>query len=353
MSLVAMRSSTSRSVAVCCALHELLGSREPLADRAREVGPIGLDQAGAHVGVGLVEQPIGVPLVPCGMLSVETAPVSARRVVERSDNASRCLHARNAVGGDRGATNQHRDESEKTYVAMERRMIYIVAPMRRVLSFLALAAACGGTALRTVAVLGVDRLSAVAGQEVELRGPTLRPCAAAAMMMLAPPRFRPGPGLRARAEVSGALWRGPCPACRFSDSTAMDRARIPPGSRCGGPPACAVLVDDSAGPACVTTHARTFTLGQGPRGARSRWRSIRSSDARDGAPAASRRGSRPSRRSRGIAFSSARWPRATRYLASSNRRRPDRRARSLTAPRCRAASASSPVLSGGADASAI
>src|SRR5947209_17968054 len=59
--------------------------------------------------------------------------------------------------------------------------------MRRVLSLLLLAAACGGSALSDrVAVLGVDRLSgALAGQEVELPGTDLAGVrGAAAMIML-------------------------------------------------------------------------------------------------------------------------------------------------------------------------
>ena len=59
--------------------------------------------------------------------------------------------------------------------------------MRRVLSLLLLAAACGGSALPDrVAVLGVDRLSgALAGQEVELPGTDLGAVRGpAAMVML-------------------------------------------------------------------------------------------------------------------------------------------------------------------------
>src|SRR2546426_9704338 len=59
--------------------------------------------------------------------------------------------------------------------------------MRRVLSLLLLAAACGGSALPDrVAVLGVDRLSgALAGQEVELPGTDLAAVRGpAAMIML-------------------------------------------------------------------------------------------------------------------------------------------------------------------------
>ena len=61
--------------------------------------------------------------------------------------------------------------------------------MRRVLPFLALAAACGGTALPDrVAVVGVDRLSGeLSGQEVELPGTDLAAVRGpAGMMMLGP-----------------------------------------------------------------------------------------------------------------------------------------------------------------------
>src|SRR5882762_2507925 len=81
--------------------------------------------------------------------------------------------------------------------------------MRRVLSFLALAAACGGTAVPDrVAVLGVDRLSGeLAGQEVELPGTDLAAVRGpAAMMMLgASSDSARVPDCALRRRVSGAL----------------------------------------------------------------------------------------------------------------------------------------------------
>jgi hypothetical protein len=147
--------------------------------------------------------------------------------------------------------------------------------MRRVLSFLVLAAACGGTALPDrVAVLGVDRLSGeLAGQEVELPGTDLAAVRGpAAMMMLgASTDSARVPDCALRRRVSGALVARTLPCVSLlGHYAAMDRARqflLTAGAEALLP--APVLVDDSAGPG-LHYDARTvsFTLGQGPRGAR-------------------------------------------------------------------------------------
>src|SRR6267142_585098 len=102
--------------------------------------------------------------------------------------------------------------------------------MRRVLSFLALAAACGGAALPDrVAVLGVDRLSGeLAGQEVELPGTDLAAVRGpAAMMMLgASSDSVRVPDCALRRRVSGALVaRTLSCVSLLGHYAAMDRAR--------------------------------------------------------------------------------------------------------------------------------
>jgi len=147
--------------------------------------------------------------------------------------------------------------------------------MRRVLSLLLLAAACGGTALPDrVAVMGVDRLSGeLSGQEVELpaadlaavRGP-------AGMMMLGSSTASARvPDCAMRRRVSGALVARTLPCVSLlGHYAAMERARqflLSAGAEALLP--APVLVDASA-PSGLRYDSRTdtFTLGDGPEGAR-------------------------------------------------------------------------------------
>lgn len=147
--------------------------------------------------------------------------------------------------------------------------------MRRVLPFLAVAAACGGTALPDrVAVVGVDRLSGeLAGQEVELPGVDLAAVRGpAAMMMLgASAGSARVPDCAMRRRVSGALVARTLPCVSLlGHYAAMDRARqflLAAGAEALLP--APVLVDDTA-PAGLRYDSRTdtFTLGDGPEDAR-------------------------------------------------------------------------------------
>src|SRR5689334_17600457 len=147
--------------------------------------------------------------------------------------------------------------------------------MRRVLPFLALAIGCGGAAMPDrVAVLGVDRLSGeLVGQEVELPGTDLAAVRGpAAMMMLgnstATARV---PDCATRRRVSGALVARTLPCVSLLGQYAsMDRARqflLSAGAEALLP--APVLVDASAPPGLRYDAASdTFTLGDGPQGAR-------------------------------------------------------------------------------------
>src|SRR5258705_11081627 len=147
--------------------------------------------------------------------------------------------------------------------------------MRRVLSFLALAAACGGTALPDgVGVLGVDRLSGEPlGQEVELRGADLAGVRGpAAMMMLGnSAESARVPDCATRRRVSGALVARTLPCVSLlGHYAAMDRARqflLAAGAEALLP--APVLVDGSAPPGLrYDSQADAFRLGEGPPGAR-------------------------------------------------------------------------------------
>jgi hypothetical protein len=147
--------------------------------------------------------------------------------------------------------------------------------MRRVLPFLALAAACGGTALPDrVAVLGVDRLSGeLGGQEVELPGTDLAAVRGpAGMMMLgASPASARIPDCSLRRRASGALIARTLPCVSLlGHYAAMDRARqflLAAGAEALLP--APVLVDESAQPGLrYDGGSDTFQLGEGPGGAR-------------------------------------------------------------------------------------
>lgn len=147
--------------------------------------------------------------------------------------------------------------------------------MRRVLPFLALAAACGGTALPDrVAVLGVDRLSGeLAGQEVELPGTDLSAVRGpAGMMMLgASPESAKVPDCTLRRRASGALIARTLPCVSLlGHYAALDRARqflLAAGAEALLP--APVLIDDLADPGLRYDAASdTFRLGEGPAGAR-------------------------------------------------------------------------------------
>jgi hypothetical protein len=147
--------------------------------------------------------------------------------------------------------------------------------MRRVLPFLALAAACGGTASPDrVAVLGVDRLSGeLAGQEVELPGSDLAAVRGpAGMMMLgASADSARVPDCALRRRVSGALIARTLPCVSLlGHYAALDRARqflLATGAEALLP--APVLVDDEAEPGLRYDPASdTFRLGEGPAGAR-------------------------------------------------------------------------------------
>jgi len=126
--------------------------------------------------------------------------------------------------------------------------------MRRVLPFLALAAACGGTALPDrVAVLGMDRLSGeLLGKEVELPGTDLGAVRGpAAMMMLGiSTESARVPDCAMRRKVSGALVARTLPCVSLlGHYAAMDRARqflLAAGAEALLP--APVLVDESAAP---------------------------------------------------------------------------------------------------------
>src|SRR5437868_5980683 len=147
--------------------------------------------------------------------------------------------------------------------------------MRRVLPFLALAAACGGTALPDrVAVLAVDRVSGeLAGQEVELPGADLAAVRGpAGMMMLggssATARV---PECALRRRPSGALIARTLPCVSLlGHYAALDRARqflLAAGSEALLP--APVLIDDRAEPGLrYDAGTDTFRLGEGPAGAR-------------------------------------------------------------------------------------
>jgi hypothetical protein len=147
--------------------------------------------------------------------------------------------------------------------------------MRRVLPFLALMAACGGAAMPDrVAVLGVDRLSGeLAGQEVELPGADLTVVRgpAAALMLGSSADSARAPDCAVRRRVSGALVaRTVACVSLLGHYAAMERARqflLVAGAEALAP--ATVLVDESA-PAGLhyDPEADTFSLGEGPRGAR-------------------------------------------------------------------------------------
>ena len=147
--------------------------------------------------------------------------------------------------------------------------------MRRVLSLLLLAAACGGSALPDrVAVLGVDRLSgALAGQEVELPGTDLGAVRGpAAMIMLGSSTDTARvPDCTMRRRVSGALVaRTVSCVSLLGHYAAMERARqflLAAGAEALLP--APVLASAAAEPG-LRYDARTdaFTLSEGPEGAR-------------------------------------------------------------------------------------
>jgi hypothetical protein len=147
--------------------------------------------------------------------------------------------------------------------------------MRRVLPFLAILAACGGTAMPDrVAVLGVDRLSGeLAGQEVELPGADLVAVRgpAATMMLGSSSDTARVPDCAMRRRVSGALVaRTVACVSLLGHYAAMERARqflLVAGAEAVAP--ATVLVDDSV-PAGLhyDAEADTFSLGEGPKGAR-------------------------------------------------------------------------------------
>jgi len=147
--------------------------------------------------------------------------------------------------------------------------------MRRVLPFLALMAACGGTAMPDrVAVLSVDRLSGeLAGQEVELPGADLMSVRgpAATLMLGSSADSARAPDCAVRRRVSGALVaRTVACVSLLGHYAAMERARqflLVSGAEALAP--ATVLLDESA-PAGLhyDSEADTFSLGEGPRGAR-------------------------------------------------------------------------------------
>ena len=147
--------------------------------------------------------------------------------------------------------------------------------MRRLLPVLALATACGGTALPDrVAVLGVDRLSGeLGGQEVELPGVDLAAVRgpAALMMLGASAEAARIPDCALRRKVSGALVARTLPCVSLlGHYAAIDRARqflLNAGGEALLP--APVLVDDSAAPGLrYDARTDTFALGEGPAGAR-------------------------------------------------------------------------------------
>jgi len=147
--------------------------------------------------------------------------------------------------------------------------------MRRLLPFLAIAAACGGTAVPDrVAVLGVDRLSGeLAGQEVELPGVDLAAVRGpAGMMMLgSAPASAHVPDCAMRRRVSGALVARTLGCVSLlGQYAAMDRARqflLSAGAEALLP--APVLVDSAGEPGLrYDTATDTFALGEGPPGAR-------------------------------------------------------------------------------------
>ncbi len=147
--------------------------------------------------------------------------------------------------------------------------------MRRVLPFLALLAACGGTAMPDrIAVLGVDRLSGeLSGQEVELPGADLAAVRgpAGTIMLGSSTDSARAPDCAMRRRVSGALVaRTVACVSLLGHYAAMERARqflLVAGAEALAP--ATVLVDESA-PAGLHYDAETdtFSLGEGPRGAR-------------------------------------------------------------------------------------
>jgi hypothetical protein len=147
--------------------------------------------------------------------------------------------------------------------------------MRRVLPLLALAAACGGTAVPDrVAVLGVDRLSGeLAGQEVEMPGadPAAVRGPAAVMMLGASLDTARVPDCALRRKVSGALVARTLPCVSLlGHYAAMDRSRqflLNAGAEALLP--APVLVDDGAEAGLrYDPRTDTFRLGEGPAGAR-------------------------------------------------------------------------------------
>src|SRR3989442_433476 len=159
--------------------------------------------------------------------------------------------------------------------------------MRRVLSLLLLAAACGGSALPDrVAVLGVDRLSgALAGQEVELPGTDLAAVRGpAAMIMLGSSTDTARvPDCAMRRRVSGALVaRTVSCVSLLGHYAAMERARqflLAAGAEALLP--APVLASSTAEPGLhYDARTDTFTLGAGPEGARGPcWRGARGGGA--------------------------------------------------------------------------
>src|SRR3989440_12268877 len=147
--------------------------------------------------------------------------------------------------------------------------------MRRVLSLLLLAAACGGSGLPDrIAVMGVDRLSGeLLGQEVELPGTDLAAVRGpAAMMMLGTSTGTAKvPDCAMRRRVSGALVaRTVSCVSLLGHYTAMDRARqflLAAGAEALLP--APVLASPTAEPGLhYDARTDTFTLGEGPEGAR-------------------------------------------------------------------------------------
>lgn len=147
--------------------------------------------------------------------------------------------------------------------------------MRRFLPILALAAACGGSASPDrVAVLGVDRISGqLAGQEVELPGTDLATVRGPAAVMVLGTSTEAGrsPDCALRRRVTGALVaRTVACVSLLGHYVAMDHARqflLAAGAEALLP--APVLVDESE-PAGLRYDAvsDTFTLGEGPAGAR-------------------------------------------------------------------------------------
>jgi hypothetical protein len=147
--------------------------------------------------------------------------------------------------------------------------------MRTVLPILALVAACGGTALPDrVAVLGVDRLSGeLLGQEVELPGADLAAVRGPAAMMVLGTSVESArvPDCAMRRRVSGSLVaRTASCVSLLGHYAAIDRARqflLTAGAEALLP--APVLVSEAAAPGLRYDSATdTFTLGEGPPGAR-------------------------------------------------------------------------------------